>query len=89
MVDFHRVDMIGQQAGFVMAHAYCSVILYFSLVILRFKKPPPVCNSEMHFEGVQQLGIESEIQLRQPHCHAAADADEYSRHGRWSIDGRC
>ena len=29
----------------------------------------------MHFEGVPQIGIESEIQLRQPHCHAAADAD--------------
>ena len=43
----------------------------------------------MHLEGVLQIGIESEIQLRQPHCYAAADVDEHSRHGRWSIDGRC
>ena len=28
--DFHRVDMLGQQDGLVIAHAYCSVILYFN-----------------------------------------------------------
>ena len=39
-------------------------------------------NREMNFEGVPQIGIESEIQLRQPHCHAAADADEHSCHSR-------
>ena len=43
----------------------------------------------MHLEGGPQIEIESEIQLRQPHCHAAADADDHSRHGRWSIDDRC
>ena len=50
---------------------------------------PPDYNSEMHFEGVLQIGIESDTQLQQTHCHTAADADEYSRHGRWSIDDRC
>ena len=43
----------------------------------------------MHLEGVPKIRIESEIQLRQPYCHAAVDADEDSHHGRWSIDGRC
>ena len=43
----------------------------------------------MHLEGVPQSGIESEIQLRQPYCHADADADDHSRHGRWLIDDRC
>ena len=43
----------------------------------------------MHFEGVPQIRIESEIPLRQPRWHAAVDANEHSCHGRWSIDGRC
>ena len=43
----------------------------------------------MHFEEVPQIGIESEIQLRQPHCRAAADTEEHSRHGQWSINSRC
>ena len=49
--------------------------------MLNLKKLPPDYDSEMHLEGVPQIGIESEIQLRQPHCHAAADADEDSCHG--------
>ena len=53
------------------------------------KKTPPRYNSKMHLEGVPQIGIESEIQLRQPHCHAAADAGDHSCHDQWSIDDRC
>ena len=43
----------------------------------------------MYFEGVPQIRIESETQLRQPHWHAAVDVDDHSRCGRWSIDGQC
>ena len=53
------------------------------------KQSPPRYNSKIHFEGVPQIGIESEIQLRQPRWHAAADADEYSCNGWWSIHGQC
>ena len=28
----------------------------------------------MHSQGVPQIGIESAVSLRQPHCHAAVDA---------------
>ena len=30
MVDFRRVDMLGRWDWLAMAHAYCSVILYFA-----------------------------------------------------------
>ena len=30
MVDFRRVNILGRRDGLAMAHAYCSVILYFA-----------------------------------------------------------
>ena len=46
-------------------------------------------NSEIHFEGVPQIGIESAIPLRHPQWHAAVDADDHIspwlRVDQWSI----
>ena len=88
MVNFYCVDILSRRDGLTMAYTYCSVILYFNQVILNVKKPPPRYKRKMHSEEVPQIGIESTIPLRQPHCHAAVDADEHYRHGQWSIDDR-
>ena len=57
--------------------------------MLNLKKLPPRYDSEMHFKGVLQIGIESAIPLRHSQWHAAVHADDHispwSRVNQWWI----